>query len=195
MKAVYAPQGLLHHGQGKWYPGEPLPRWQIAVHWRLDGRPLWRDRALLADPWGPAAESAAAKTARAAKTPTTAVTPATAKRFIESVAASFDLPESQVRPAFEDPLAELSTNVRLPDGEPVTDDLDPEQDSPDARAEILARLDGAVTDATGSCCGPATRPRACGCRWTRSPGSRRRSSQTSTRSPPAAQPPVGAGPA
>src|SRR5664280_225824 len=148
MKAVYAPQGLLHHGQGKWYPGEPLPRWQIAVHWRLDGRPLWRDPALLADPWGPAAESAAAKTARTAKTPTTAVTPATAKRFIESVAASFDLPESQVRPAFEDPLAELSTNVRLPDGEPVTDDLDPEQDSPDARAEILARLDGAVTDAT-----------------------------------------------
>ena len=149
MKAVYAPQGLLHHGQGKWYPGEPLPRWQIAVHWRLDGRPLWRDPALLADPWAPAETSdVTIKTATAAKAPTTEATPETARRFIESVAASFDLPESQVRPAFEDPLAELSTNVRLPDGEPVADDLDPEQDSPGARAEMLARLDGAVSDAT-----------------------------------------------
>ena len=51
LKKVWAPQGLVHRNQGKWYPGEPLPRWQIGLFWRTDGEPLWRDAALLADPW------------------------------------------------------------------------------------------------------------------------------------------------
>ena len=51
LKAVWAPQGLIQRGQGRWYPGEPLPRWQIALYWRTDGQPLWTDDALLADPW------------------------------------------------------------------------------------------------------------------------------------------------
>lgn len=44
----YAQKGLLHYGQGKWYPGEEIPRWALGVFWRKDNEPLWNNPKLLA---------------------------------------------------------------------------------------------------------------------------------------------------
>ncbi|HUH71493.1 MAG TPA: transglutaminase family protein [Mycobacterium sp.] len=136
LKAVWAPQGLIQRGQGRWYPGEPLPRWQIALYWRTDGRPLWTDDALLADPWS--SEPAAAPADNEA-----------AYKVLAGIADGLRLPLSQVRPAYEDPLSRLAAKVRMPDGDPVEsrDDLAHEtgQDTAAARAALLARLDESTT--------------------------------------------------
>ncbi|WP_405133894.1 transglutaminase family protein [Nocardia sp. NBC_01388] len=55
LRRIYAPRGLVQYRQGKWYPGEPLPRWEIATLWRADGEALWLNPELLADPWLPTA--------------------------------------------------------------------------------------------------------------------------------------------
>ncbi|HXT04457.1 MAG TPA: transglutaminase family protein, partial [Casimicrobiaceae bacterium] len=98
LKARFAPGGLLHVGQGKWYPGEPLPRWALGIYWRADGVPLWRDEALLADP----------------RTPGCA-TIDTARRFIDALVDALWLPAAHVLVAYSpdpsDARADSAANV------------------------------------------------------------------------------------
>ena len=106
LKKVWAPQGLVQRSQGKWYPGEPLPRWQIGLFWRTDGEPLWRNAELLADPWSSGAAD-------------DDVAPTPGCMLLGAIADGLGLPASQVRPAYEDALSRLAGTVRQPAGEPV----------------------------------------------------------------------------
>ena len=135
LKTEWAPRGLVHRNQGKWYPGEPLPRWQIGLHWRTDGEPLWRDEALLADPWPSGAATAPQS-----------VPPVAGQQVLGAIAVGLGLPATQVRPAYEDALSRLAASVHRPAGEPVAAADDLEADSADARAALTARLDEAVTE-------------------------------------------------
>ncbi len=141
LKKLWAPQGLVQRGQGKWYPGEPLPRWQIGLLWRADGEPLWTDEALLADPW----PSGAAGPATSDTAPQT-ISPDAGLQVLGAIADGLGLPASQVRAAYEDPLSRLANAVRRPAGEPVAAEDDLEADAADPRAELLNRLDESVTE-------------------------------------------------
>lgn len=136
LKKVWAPHGLVQRSQGKWYPGEPLPRWQIGLLWRTDGEPLWSDPALQADPWSE-------------ETNTVAPPRDAGRALLAAIADGLGLPAGQVRPAFEDPLSRLAAAVRQPAGLPVAASHDLEDDSPDARAELLTRLEAAVSTPAG----------------------------------------------
>lgn len=102
----YGDGGLIQRSQGKWYPGEALPRWQIALIWRRDGRPLWSEPKLLADPWD--AEQADPDAAAAARALAAAVT------------SELGLPADQCLGAYEDPLVALAAEMQQPVG-PASD--------------------------------------------------------------------------
>jgi len=94
----FAPGGFLHYGQGKWYPGETLPRWTFSLYWRRDGRPIWTDPDLIA-----------------AETADGAVTPADATALLENIALTLGLPTENVTPAFEDPAEWIVKEGNLPE--------------------------------------------------------------------------------
>ncbi|MFO1082871.1 MAG: transglutaminase family protein [Reyranellaceae bacterium] len=88
---------LLHFGQGKWYPGEQLPRWALGCHWRKDGEPIWRDPHLYALESKP-----------------TGATPEMAQRFALALAQRLQLDPDYLFQAFEDTWYYLWRERRLP---------------------------------------------------------------------------------
>ncbi|MDO9355577.1 MAG: transglutaminase family protein, partial [Solirubrobacteraceae bacterium] len=132
----FASGAMIRHGQGKWYPGEPLPRWQVGVHWRADGQPLWNDQALLANPTAPGK-----------------ATKKQVKKLAEALADGLGIGAEQLVPAYEDTLNELLNEAKLPGGEPPElVDPDPEDTriaDANERAKLIAKLDAATGEPTG----------------------------------------------
>ncbi|MDX6745963.1 transglutaminase family protein [Polaribacter sp. PL03] len=96
---------VLHHAQGKWYPGEPLPRWQIEICWRKDGRPIWFNKkylATFADDF--------------------VVPPNTDKLFLETLTKYLGVSTQHIIPGFEDAFYFLWEQGNLPI------DIDPTKD-------------------------------------------------------------------
>ncbi len=119
LRRHYAPQGLVHFGQGKWYPGEPLPRWSLNCFWRKDGEPVWANPELLAD------ESVDYD-----------VSAQTAQRLLALVAARLGFAPDTILPAYEDAFYYLWRERRLPSNvDPLASNLKDAQE----RAR-LARL-------------------------------------------------------
>lgn len=142
----FAPGGLLHYGQGKWYPGEPLPRWQIALVWRADGEALWGNRPLLARAVlaGPSAIGPAAPDPPDAPDATDGAGSADAAALVGAIASSLGLPPECCIPGYEDPLHRLLAEALLPGGQPPAADVAPTGPalaSSDARLATLATLD------------------------------------------------------
>ena len=97
LRKRYGSRGLIHFGQGKWYPGEQLPRWSLNCYWRKDGEPLWQNDALIAD------ESKQGK-----------ANEKTAASFLRGVAERLGLEAGFVFPAYEDAFYYLWREARLP---------------------------------------------------------------------------------
>jgi uncharacterized protein (DUF2126 family) len=93
----FAPGALLHYGQGKWYPGEPLPRWALSCYWRKDGVPMWRDHSLIAN-----------------MDDSSSFGPIDAQRFAGALAERLGINPEYVNAGFEDPLYYLQRERQLP---------------------------------------------------------------------------------
>ena len=98
LQAKFAPGGFLHYGQGKWYPGETLPRWTFSLYWRRDGKPIWANPDLIAPEI-----SHAKATAEQAST------------LLQNIAETLGLPAENVTPAFEDPAEWIVKEGNLPE--------------------------------------------------------------------------------
>ena len=128
LRQQYGRGGFLHFGQGKWYPGEQLPRWALSIYWRADGQPCWHDPEVFADEREPSH-----------------YTSADAKRFMQALTAQLGLSGDTVLPGFEDTWYYLWRERRLPvNVDPFDAQLDDEMERVRLRRVFSQGLDKVV---------------------------------------------------
>ena len=129
LRTRFAPGGLLHYGQGKWYPGESLPRWAFGLYWRKDGVPIWKNSDLIADIEGPHKANVAE-----------------AQNFAEKTAERLGVDSEFVMPAFEDPGHWLQKEAALPAN---VDPSDSKLSDPEERARMARVFDKGLNEPRG----------------------------------------------
>lgn len=135
LRERFAPGGFLHYGQGKWYPGESLPRWAFALYWRKDGRPVWRDAELIAREPKPGVPGEASLSSAE-----------TAGAVIRGVAEHLGIDPSYVTEAYEDPAHWLVKEGQLPEN---VHPLDPKIEDAEERARMMRVFNKGLTAPTG----------------------------------------------
>ncbi|MDD2722348.1 MAG: transglutaminase family protein [Gallionella sp.] len=129
LQTHFAPGALLHFGQGKWYPGEPLPRWALGCYWRTDGKALWQNHQLLV-------------TENATGTHQTA----DAERFIHQLAEELGLDKKFVITAYEDVAQVIDQEQRWPNN---LDPLQSELLKTDERCRLAKLLERGLGEPAG----------------------------------------------
>jgi len=128
LRNEYGQGGFLHFGQGKWYPGEQLPRWALNIYWRADGQPVWNNPALFTDERHP-----------------THYTHQDASRFTQLLAAKLGVTGKFVQTAYEDTWYYLWRERRLPvNVDPFNSKLDDEMERARLRRVFEQKLDTPV---------------------------------------------------
>ena len=144
LQARFAPGGMLHYGQGKWYPGESLPRWGFSLYWRKDGKPIWNNPDLIAelvpgDQGGP-------ETSERAKLSLGDELRGEAQTLATNIAEKLGIDTEYILPAYEDPAAWPVKEANLPEN---TDPLDPKIEDPEERSRMIRTFSRGLTKAAG----------------------------------------------
>ncbi|RXF73893.1 DUF2126 domain-containing protein [Hansschlegelia zhihuaiae] len=140
----FAPGGFLHYGQGKWYPGETLPRWTFSLYWRKDGQPIWRNADLIARE--KASEVSGVEAAEA---------------LTRDIAVRLGVPAENASAAFEDPSYWLAREAQLPEN---VDPTNPKLADAEERARLARVFDRGLNKPTGYVL-PVQAWQAQGVRW------------------------------
>lgn len=130
LRERFAPGGFLHYGQGKWYPGETLPRWTFSLYWRTDGQPVWSDPSLIAH------EKSAADN----------VGPQQAENLLTAIAGELGIDTSMVSEAYEDPAEWLLKEGKLPEN---VDPSNSKLEDPEERSRMAKVFERGLTKPSG----------------------------------------------
>ncbi|MCQ1770070.1 transglutaminase family protein [Neorhizobium galegae] len=129
LRERFAPGGFLHYGQGKWYPGESLPRWTFSLYWRKDGRPIWSNPDLVAE-----------------EGQNYGVGEQDSERLLTGIAAELGITPDMVVPAYEDPAEWIIKEGSLPDN---VDPSNSKLKDPEERNRIARVFERGLTSPSG----------------------------------------------